>query len=235
MANHEALKIGLGTEYIGSTRVIVVPKFTQQRFTRSPVSDTARHEAKHAVVAEANGTSVKRVTIVPGPGYGGLTELSRFDPIAAMASHGEKGTGHDRLITRINGHDENAMARAAKDFISKNGEEVDAVANALDKNKTLDGNKVRKIMKEVYEEKNKPPMKKADVFISDTNGGQKEINNIDISAGTVMIPGEWVLLPVPDKPNLSQVCNSDTESEPNEQKDVPWSWAFQYSEKPVAA
>lgn len=192
MPSPEGLRVGMGTEYVGNTRINVVQKPELPRPPRPLVSDTARHEAKHAVVAEANGTTVKRVSIVPGPGYAGITELTRHDPIAAMASHGEKGTGHDRLITRLMGHSEDASARAAKEFINKNSEEIKAVAHALDKNKTLGGNEVRKIISQVSEEKNKPREKKADVFITDANGGQKKIEDVSVVAGTVMVMGKWV-------------------------------------------
>lgn len=102
MASPEAFKIGLGTEYIGKTRVSVVPKHEQKRGPR-PASSVATHETEHAVTAIVNGTPVESVTIIPGPGYNGLTKLARPDPIAAVAPHanGRDGTSHDVLLQNL--------------------------------------------------------------------------------------------------------------------------------------
>jgi len=57
---------------------------------RKTGGSTAIHEARHAVAAIANGTAVKSATIVPGPGYLGLTELSRPDPCSCSSSCNRK-------------------------------------------------------------------------------------------------------------------------------------------------
>ena len=77
---------------------------------------TARHEARHAVAAEANGTRVVFASIIPGPGYLGITQLSAFDAIAAAAphAHGDSGTGHDVSIIEHAGESVGAAGAAAK-------------------------------------------------------------------------------------------------------------------------
>lgn len=217
------INIGSGTEYIGNTRVVVVPKFKKRHFYHPAVSDTARHEAKHSAVKPE---IVKLATIVPGPGYLGKVETCTFDPTVAMASFDEAGNGHDRMITRMLGYDESSYASAASNDLSKKKHHVYAIAYALDQKKTLTGPEIRDIIRLVDEEKKKPLLKKADIYISDTNGGQRKIENVPLNGVTVMVPGEWALLPVPAKPDLSQVRDSDTGSGPDEKKDLPWDWGI---------
>src|SRR5690349_20517754 len=75
--------------------IIASLEMLEQKPQRKPTNGTARHEAKHVVAAMETGTSVSKVTIIPGEGYLGLTVLSSPNAIAALAPHstGESGTG----------------------------------------------------------------------------------------------------------------------------------------------
>lgn len=189
------ISIGAGrAEYIGNTRVSVVPKFEHPRSSHKPASSVATHEAEHAVVAIANGTPVESVTVIPGPGYNGLTKLSRPDPIAAVAPHanGRDGTNHDVFITQLGGHNVEALSGIARNITDKKRPHIDEVARTLDAKGTLSGRDIKKVMRKVDKEKSEPIKKKADVFISRPDGTNKEISDIPYSGGIVIFPGEWV-------------------------------------------
>lgn len=208
MAGPEGLRIGLGTEYIGNTRINVMQKPEQARPNRGPASSVARHEIEHAVTALENGTSVESATIIPGPGYNGLTRLSRFDPIAAVApyANGRDGTSHDVFITKLSGHNPEALSGIARSITDKKRSHIEEVARKLDEKGTLSGDEIKRVMRKVDKEKSEPKFKKADVFITDANGGQKEINNVDVRGGKVavpidLVPGKWT--PMPGKPAVA--------------------------------
>lgn len=199
MAMPEGLRIGLGTEYIGRTRINVVQKPEQARPNRGPASSVARHEIEHAVTAVVNGTPVESVTIIPGPGYNGLTKLSRFDPIAAVApfANGRSGTSHDIFITKLSGHNPEALSGIARSITDKNRPHIEEVALTLDEKKTLGGSEIVNIMNRVEKEKNKPPVKKADIYITNPDGTEWNATNVTLTPeGTVrpidMSPGLWV-------------------------------------------
>lgn len=154
---------------------------------------TAVHEATHAVAAIANGTSVKKATIEPGPGYLGLTELSRFDPIAAAAPHADgcSGTGHDVHIVAMMGIDVRAASSAALGVVGQNRQEIGAVASLLEEKKTITGSDIEASIREVGEKKK--GHEKAIVFIKAADGSERSLKT-DMHGGIVMIPGEWITL-----------------------------------------
>ena len=115
-------------------------------------TNTGVHEANHAVVAIRNDpTSVIDASVVPGPGYRGITRLRRPDAIAAAAphSHGMGGTGHDVNIIRHMGHDVGAVYAIARNIANDNKEHIHAVAVQMDKKGTLSGGEIVNIMDEV--------------------------------------------------------------------------------------
>jgi hypothetical protein len=130
--------------------IVVVEKRRGSR--RGPRGgSTARHEARHAVAAIANGTGVVYATIIPGPGYRGLTQLSGFDAVAAAAphAHGDDGTGHDVSIIERAGHSVGAAGSAAKSILAERHEHVEAVASALQTEGSLSGSRIREIMSDI--------------------------------------------------------------------------------------
>lgn len=115
-------------------------------------SATALHEARHAVTAERNGTSVLYATVVPGNGSLGLTALSSFDATAAAAPHayGDGGTSADVLMIQEAGHSVESAGAAARSILASREAQlmVDAVATALDRHGTVGGNDIRGIMEQ---------------------------------------------------------------------------------------
>lgn len=154
-------------------------------------SETAYHEAEHSVVAEKNGTFVKRATIVPGPGYGGLTEMTRPDPIAAAAPHaqGRSGTSYDVFIIGLMGVSVGSAASAAQSILRGNQEHVEAVASELEDKRTLSGEEIRQVMTDV--EKGKEVV----VFIRSPKGEEQRISERSRHKAPVEIPKELVTLP----------------------------------------
>lgn len=158
---------------------------------------TSVHEAIHTVTAEVNGTPVKSVTIVPGPGYSGLTELSSFDPVAAVAPHayGCNGTSYDIFIAgQVLGHNVGSLGGVARNIIGNHTEEIWSITNALETNKTLSGYDVRRLMGEVVDLKNKQKNPTAELSISKPDGSQNKISGLRYTGGIVMFPGKWVNL-----------------------------------------
>ncbi|MFH1295007.1 MAG: hypothetical protein ABIH84_00255, partial [bacterium] len=175
--------IGIGTEYIGSTRFSVIPKREPPSSLGRPASSVSTHETEHAVTAITNGTPVESVTIKPGPGYNGLTKLTRFDPIAAVApyANGRSGTGHDVFITKLSGHNPDALSGIARSITDKKRPHIKEVARTLDEKGTLSGSDVKRIMNRVDRRISEPEAQKADVFISDPDGTERKLSNQPIT------------------------------------------------------
>lgn len=149
----------------------------------------ATHEARHAVAAVMNGTAVKKATIIPGPGYLGLTELSRPDPIAAAAPHatGSNGTDHDIAIVGFMGYDVSAAANAARKIIDQNHEEVAAVASLLEERQTVNGQEIQETIKNVARER-----EMARVTVEDTQEGKCYTEEVHLINGRVIFDKTWV-------------------------------------------
>lgn len=210
MPNPEGLRINIGeTKFTpGGSKVSAVAIEDKPQSLQQP-SSTARHEANHAVLAERNGTSVIDATVIPGPGYLGLTRLSRPDAIAAVGPHadGMGGTGHDVRIARLMGHHEASIGSIAKKIANENKSHIHAVATELDKKGTLGGSEIRSIIKSV-DSKKENPVRRVEIFIKNENGDQRKIE-INSSNKTVMIPNTWY--EVSNKPNKTDVANDNAE------------------------
>lgn len=122
-----------------------------------PKSAVSVHEAKHAVAAWVNGTAVESMTIEPGPGYLGMTKLSRPDAVAAAAPHatGSDGTSHDVYLIGLMGRDVQAASNAARDIISANQDKVMALAELLEEKRTVDGFSIEHTLRELDNKKDK--------------------------------------------------------------------------------
>jgi len=82
------------------------PLFGEITVNNEQALDTAYHEVDHGLLVYAQGGTVTQMTVIPGPGYLGLTEFAGLDvrqtQVAAMASsvlHGG-GTGGDVALAR---------------------------------------------------------------------------------------------------------------------------------------
>jgi len=162
-------------------------------------TQTSDHEALHTVVAQANGTDVEHVSIVPGPGYLGITKPTRFDAAAAAAAHAFGGTGttHDRFIIQAHGHSVGAASSAAVDIISKDNNEkkVVAVAMALEMHGSLDNHGIKQVMQEVDEDERvvNSNMAIVDIFVKKPTGETYESRGVKVKGNSDpidLIPGK---------------------------------------------
>jgi hypothetical protein len=133
------------------TRIVVERK--KRPHEKRKGGKTARHEARHIVAAELNGTRVLSASVIPGPGYLGITFLSGPDAAAAAApdAHGDDGTGHDMRIVKQMGVSPEGARHAGKMLLKGKEEHVEAVATALDAAGTLSGSAIREVMRDIDE------------------------------------------------------------------------------------
>lgn len=164
-------------------------------------SDTALHEATHTVPALVNGTPVEEVSIVPGPGYLGITKLGRPDPIAALAPHstGHNGTGHDVFIASLMVNDIGPASNVAKSIAQSRQKEIAAVASLLEEKGTITGYEAKEAMDSVDRKKEE---NKATVFIKSPDGSEKRIPDVNVDNGVVIVPQEWVKYKLPKEDTI---------------------------------
>jgi len=156
---------------------------------RKPVNGTARHEAKHVIAALETGTQVAKVTIIPGEGYLGLTELMAPNAIAALAPHatGESGTGWDvHIAERIGAH---GAESAARSIIENNMDQVDAVACALEDQNTLDSFGIRRAINEA-----KKPKEQFGILKLELPTGGKVEGEVKVRDNVIMDENVWYSL-----------------------------------------
>lgn len=130
--------------YVGRTRV-TVEKTKKPGGVRSSV---ATHEASHAVIAMVTGAGVVSATVIPDGDTLGSVRVGRPDATVAAAHFGV-GDGHDRMVVRFLGVDEDAASRAAQGILRCNTDKVDAVAGLLDEKGTVSGSEIEAVIKEV--------------------------------------------------------------------------------------
>lgn len=118
--------------------------------------ETSIHEAKHAVVAWMNGTSVLYITVIPGRDkygneYLGMTLMSRYDAAAAAAphAHGHGGTSGDRALMAQRGDDIDAHAGEAGGIMAESTAYIVAVANKLSEKGALGASAFEAIMQTI--------------------------------------------------------------------------------------
>lgn len=147
-------------------------------------SDTALHEAKHVVAGIDDGANIEVVSVVPGPGYLGITRFNRFTDAGAAApdADGHNGTGWDtHLIEKHGGNLMSARVRG-KSSILRRPKHVLKVARELDRRGTLNGSEVMQIYRELEEGE------EIRIDITDIDGNKKTFtthtneNNVYISA-----------------------------------------------------
>lgn len=117
---------------------------------RTVPGSTAMHEAVHSVLAMLTGTWVKFTTIIPGPGYGGLTSLSEANAVAAVGPDelGHSGTGWDLLMAKLMGADRGSAGAVARSLAAKAHRLIYAVASTLQDKGTISGYEVKQTMVE---------------------------------------------------------------------------------------
>lgn len=195
--NSSPQRVGVGkTEYMpDGAQIIVLRKPVVPSKPRPKVSQTAEFEARHAVLGLA---SLQEVSIVPGPGYKGITRFSRYEPVAAAAHVHEGGGDYDAMIIRLMGDDVNTMASLAKSKINEKRKDIDAVAEALMEENTLTKEGVNRVIFSASQERQKKLEKErnkhlADIFIRSPDGSVKKMQNIFAPEGVIYDPVRQIL------------------------------------------
>lgn len=108
-------------------------------------SNTSQHEATHT--AATSPENIELVSIIPGPGYLGITKLKKFDSVAAAAPHafGMDGTDWDTYLVEANGGSITGNSAAARSRLKNEDEYIDVLSRRLEKVKSMNGNEVKKV------------------------------------------------------------------------------------------
>lgn len=187
MRSPESIQVSLGRKsYDGEYEIQTVT--TDVFYEDIPSGETANHEAEHSVVAEEDNATVEMASIVPGPGYLGITKLSRFSAAAAVAPHanGRYGTGHDLAVTQQMRADIGTAIGTAKSIIMRRQRQIRAVAGALETHRTLSGGEIRKVMDSVDRGV------EMTVFVRNTKTGEEqETKSIRSTEKDLIIEKEW--------------------------------------------
>lgn len=170
-------------QFFGETKITVI---SEAKAPKIIPSEVARHESTHAVLALANGTEVSSITIQPSSDYHGLTELSKFDAVAALGPHsvGASGTGYDVSLVERMGYDVGALSKAARGMINNNLTAIEAVAELLEERGTLSGSEA----KQAINSAGKPKDEKVKVIIENSAGEVEEFSDLESKGGVVMLP-----------------------------------------------
>ncbi len=187
----EAGRTFYGKEFKAKVEVDPLPK-------KPKPGDTATHEAMHIVAALANGTGVEGASIIPGPGYLGITYLSKPDAVAALAPHsmGASGTSYDVFMASQIGGSSGAES-SARAIIHSNSEKVEAVASMLEEKKSAGSNDIQKAIDEV----DHPLPRSGTIFIEDSKG-KVEKKKVEVRDNIVILPENW-LESFPLKPKIN--------------------------------
>jgi hypothetical protein len=150
------------------------------RNIRKKPGETAYHEAEHAVIEPHH---VKKVSIVPGPGYLGITEMTSMSAVVALGpkSRGRGGTGWDEHIAEQIGS--SGAESAARAILSGLEDEIEEVAYALEEKKTLSGSELIEVMRSVDEGRD------YEVFVK-TPDGKEEVFTQQTARGVEFVPFE---------------------------------------------
>jgi hypothetical protein len=185
----EWVPVGETTVLGNGTRVEVVKRKKPKK--RRSFGATAIHEARHAVTAEANGTSVVYATIIPGPGYLGLTQLSSYDAaaVAAPHAHGDDGTSGDEAILAQEGHSVEGAGAKARAILADKSEQVEAVAEALQQKGSISGGTIRAIMGAINDDRFEVVMR---IYPPDGKTTERVAESGEIHNDTVVLLSELV-------------------------------------------
>lgn len=134
----------IGTQEKLSDGTVIETKFTERQLNLGTPTSTAVHEIEHGLLAQSK---VKRISVVPGPGYAGITELTAYDEVAfaGPASQGRNGVEYDLSAIEYSGGNPESAKMAAAIRLSAIDEDVKTkIAAHLQAEKTLSGNQFRR-------------------------------------------------------------------------------------------
>lgn len=186
--------IGIKDTWYGTGGFRINAKLENSHKVRRKVAGRiARHEIKHAIVDPEN---VESITIIPGPGYLGLTQLRSPDPVAALAPHatGEGGTGHDVMVASFMTDNVSSAENVAKGIVQNNTEEIEQAASLLEEKKTMTGNELKQAINSV---RNKEEVQKVTIFVKSPDGSERSVPNLDVKNDVVILPPKEQIIPSP--------------------------------------
>ena len=188
------------TSFIEGSKVTVVSKVSRQPRSFSSKS-TAGHEALHVTAAIKNGTPVESASIVPGPGYRGITKLSKPDVYAAAASFafgadgtGEVGLGGDKHAVWSMGHNLNSAASGARSLLAGEDDLIGEIAGMLEERKTIGGRDIQEAQENVESRR------RGEVIVSITNSdGETKTETKAIGRARVVFVSSELIRPPEEK------------------------------------
>jgi hypothetical protein len=171
------------TKYIGSNTVTAEEK---KEVTTTVASSTARHEAKHAVIAIKRGRKVKLATVIPGPGYLGMVELDAPDAVAAVAPHatGESGGSHDLHVIEATGHSVAAASVEARDMVARHEESIAAAATLIEAHGSVTGDQITNVI-------DLTERKRVVITVTDEAGNSEKFDEVAAKDGVVIYSDKW--------------------------------------------
>lgn len=156
----------------------VQSKGTEQFFQPS---NTALHEAGHALVGVVRNVGIDGADIVPSGNALGRTYPDQFDAPTAAAGYatGTGGEGHDRFITEVvYGQNFGQAATTASVILKNNQEALMDLGTALDTNKSLSRQDIYSIYSNAGkedEDKNRVGETMYEVIVKGKNGEEREV------------------------------------------------------------
>lgn len=153
-----------------------------------PTDPVAIHEARHSALGR-----VKSVSIVPGPGYLGITiPDGPINLLAAVAPHagGSDGTSHDLNIVRMHGYNPDSLMGAARSELAANKDRINAIALGLQREKTLTSSGIERVVFEY----NQANFTSATVLVESPQGEVRE-KKVPVRDNIAMIPQEITIFP----------------------------------------
>lgn len=117
------------------------------------LDSTAEHEAFHVLAGFERRVGVIKATNVPGPGYNGYAQFTRFDSVVAAAPHafGCGGTGRDLEMIEENGDSVSASLKIARALLSSKTRHMKAIATVIQNERVASGGQMKKAKEQVEE------------------------------------------------------------------------------------
>lgn len=156
----------------------VKPKDTEPSFQPS---ETALHEAGHALIGVVRNVGIDGADIVPSGNALGRTYPDKFDAPTAAGGYatGTGGEGHDQFVTEeIYGQNFSKAAATATVILRNNQEALMRLGRALDINKSLSRQDIYSIYSnsdKEYEAQNRVKETMYEVIVKGKNGEEREI------------------------------------------------------------
>lgn len=141
----------VGTQERLGDGTVIETRFTQKPLSVVDPSDTAIHELEHGILAP---DKVVEISVIPGPGYLGKTEMSSYDDVAfaGPASQKRSGVSHDLSVIDYKGDSPEAAQATARIMLASIDNRLKMqVAGHLQAEGTLSGGQFRNAIRRFSE------------------------------------------------------------------------------------